>query len=163
MATKIGPLQGVKVVEVCMFQQAPVCFAMMADMGADVVKIEPPKTGELGRRLGPFHSSGIGGYFENNNRSKRSLTIDYRKKEGLDILYRLASKADVFAQNYRPGVAARRGFAYEDIVGLDITMDVTAAVHSTKSRCHHTKNKQHIAQTQSFGIFQCLTVKKLHR
>lgn len=119
MATKIGPLQGVKVVEVCMFQQAPVCFAMMADMGADVIKIEPPKTGELGRRLGPFHSSGIGGYFENNNRSKRSLTIDFRKKEGLEILHQLAGKADVFAQNYRPGVAERRGFAYEDIVKVN--------------------------------------------
>lgn len=109
------PLEGVKVVEVCMFQQAPVCFAMMADMGADVIKVEPPVTGELGRRLGPMGKYGLRGYFENNNRGKRSLAIDYTKPEGLSVLYRLAKDCDIFAQNYRPGVARRRGFAYEDI------------------------------------------------
>jgi crotonobetainyl-CoA:carnitine CoA-transferase CaiB-like acyl-CoA transferase len=97
-----------------MFQQVPVAFSMMADLGAEVIKIEPPGTGERGRKLMQT-GEGISPYFETNNRGFKGLTLNIQTKKGLDILYKLVKDADIFAQNFRPGVAERHHFAYEDL------------------------------------------------
>lgn len=113
------PLEGVKCVCLTVFQQGPVAFSMMADLGAEVIKIERPGTGERGRGIFNFPDFPISPYFETNNRGFKSIALDIKKKKGLEILYKLVKDADVFAQNLRPGAAQRNHFAYEDLVKIN--------------------------------------------
>jgi crotonobetainyl-CoA:carnitine CoA-transferase CaiB-like acyl-CoA transferase len=113
------PLAGVKCVCCIMFQQVPAAFTMMADLGAEVIKIEPPGVGEQGRGFQKYPGMYLSSYFETNNRGFKSVTLNLKTKKGLEILYQLAKDADIFAENFRPGVAARNHFAYEDIVKIN--------------------------------------------
>lgn len=115
MVEKRGPLDGVKAVACTMFQAGPVCFSHMADLGAEVIKIEQPGTGELGRGLQKSPNFPLSPYFETNNRGQKSLTLNLRLPEAREVLYKLVKNADVFGQNFRPGAAERNGFGYEDI------------------------------------------------
>jgi len=102
-----------------MFQQAPVAFSMMADLGAEVIKIERPGTGERGRRLLSIPELPLSPYFETNNRGFKGITLNIQKEKSKEILYKLVKDADIFAQNFRPGVAERHGFAYEDLIKVN--------------------------------------------
>jgi len=108
-------LEGVKCVGIIALQQLPVAFSMLADLGAEVIKIERPGMGDRGRKLLLFHGIPLSPYFETNNRGFKSLTLDVQKKKGLEILYKLVKDADIFAENLRPGVADRHHFAYENL------------------------------------------------
>ena len=119
MSEKRRPLEGVKCICIIMFQQAPVAFSMMADLGAEVVKIERPGTGERGRGLGLTPDFPLSFYFETNNRGMKGITLNIQHEKGREILYKLVKDADIFAQNFRPGVAERRGFAYEDLIKVN--------------------------------------------
>ncbi len=113
------PLEGVKCVCAIMFQQAPVAFSMMADLGAEVIKIERPGTGERGRGLLKQQELPLSPYFETNNRGFKGITLNIQHEKSSEILYKLVKDADIFAQNFRPGVAERRGFAYEDLIKVN--------------------------------------------
>ena len=115
MAESRLPLEGVKCVCIIMFQQLPVAFSMMADLGAEVIKIEPPVTGERGRKLLLYPGMPISPYFETNNRGFKGITLNIQKEKGTEILYKLVKDADIFGQNFRPGVAERNHFAYNDL------------------------------------------------
>jgi crotonobetainyl-CoA:carnitine CoA-transferase CaiB-like acyl-CoA transferase len=99
-------LEGIRVIDLTQYQQGPIATQMLADMGAEVIKVEPRGTGDPGRQLGPY-------YFQANDRNKKSITVDTRTEKGKEIVYRLVENADIFAQNFRPGVADRLGFGYE--------------------------------------------------
>jgi len=113
------PLEGLLVLDWTIWQQGPVCSAMLGDMGARVIKIEQRGTGDPGRYLvgagGVDTSDRPNWYFEANNRNKESIEVDLKKPEGRDVVLALAEKADVFVQNYRLGVAGRLGLGYEDL------------------------------------------------
>ena len=111
------PLDGLRVIDLTQAMAAPYCTMNLADMGADVIKVEPPG-GEETRR-GSVQKNGHSGSFNAINRNKRSLTVDLKKPEGVEIIHRLARTADVFVQNYRPGAARRLGVAYEDLHALN--------------------------------------------
>ncbi len=113
------PLEGVKCVCVIMFQQGPVAFSMMADLGAEVIKIEPPGTGERGRQLLQVEGLPLSPYFETNNRGFKCITLNFQKPKGQEILYKLVKDADIFAQNFAPGVPERHHFAYEDLIKVN--------------------------------------------
>ncbi len=113
------PLEGVKCVCIIMFQQAPVAFSMMADLGAEVIKIERPGTGERGRGLLKMPGIPLSPYFETNNRGFKGITLNIQHEKSHEILAKLVKDADIFAQNFRPGVAERRGFAYEDLIKVN--------------------------------------------
>jgi len=119
MSTTRRPLEGVKCICITTFQQATVAFSMMADLGAEVVKIERPVTGERGRGLLLEPEFPLSPYFETNNRGFKGITLNIQSKKGQEILYKLVKDADIFAQNFRPGVAERRGFAYEDLIKVN--------------------------------------------
>jgi crotonobetainyl-CoA:carnitine CoA-transferase CaiB-like acyl-CoA transferase len=109
-----GPLDGVRAVACSTAQAGTVPYVLMADLGAEVIKIEPPGVGDNSRRsnvMEGFPSV----YFETNNRGVKSLTLDLKTKEGREILYTLVKDADIFGQNFRPGAAEKNGFGYEDI------------------------------------------------
>ncbi len=110
------PRAGILVLDWTIWQQGPVCSAMLGDMGADVIKIEQRGTGDPGRWIVAAAGQDMAGrpnwYFEANNRNKRSITLDLKKPEGVEVVHALAEKADVFVQNFRKGVAARNGLDY---------------------------------------------------
>jgi crotonobetainyl-CoA:carnitine CoA-transferase CaiB-like acyl-CoA transferase len=111
------PLEGIRVLDWTIWQQGPVCSAMLGDMGADVIKIEQAGTGDPGRWLlaagGHDTSDKPNWYFEANNRNKRSITLDLKQPEAVEVVLALAAKSDVFVQNFRKGVADRLGINYE--------------------------------------------------
>jgi crotonobetainyl-CoA:carnitine CoA-transferase CaiB-like acyl-CoA transferase len=109
-----GPLQGVKVVACSTAQAGTVPYMLMADLGAEVIKIEVPGVGDNSRRstvLPGMPST----YFETNNRGVKSLTLNLKELEGRDILKKLVVEADIFGQNFRPGAAEKNGFGYEEL------------------------------------------------
>jgi crotonobetainyl-CoA:carnitine CoA-transferase CaiB-like acyl-CoA transferase len=107
------PLDGIRVIDWTIWQQGPVASVMLADLGAEVIKIEERVGGDPGR--GMLRSAGLdfrdrpNFYFEANNRNKKSLAVDLKKPAGVEIVRRLADRADVFVQNFRKGVAERLG------------------------------------------------------
>src|SRR5438874_11925018 len=114
MSEPHGPLQGVRVVACSTAQAGTVPYMLMADLGAEVIKIEVPEGGDNSRGstvLPGFPST----YFETNNRGVRSLTLNLKTEEGRDILKKLVARADIFGQNFRPGAAEKNGYGYDDL------------------------------------------------
>lgn len=114
MENKTGPLQGVKVVACSTAQAGTVPYMLMADLGADVIKVEMPGTGDPSRTAGELKGH-ISSFFETNNRGVKSITLNLKTDEGRAILHRLIKDADVFGQNFRPGAAEKNGFGYEEL------------------------------------------------
>jgi crotonobetainyl-CoA:carnitine CoA-transferase CaiB-like acyl-CoA transferase len=109
-----GPLQGVKVVACSTAQAGTVPYMMMADLGAEVIKIEVPEGGDTSR--GSTVLPGLPStYFETNNRGVKSVTLNLKAEEGRQILRELVAQADIFGQNFRPGAAEKNGFGYEEL------------------------------------------------
>ncbi len=108
-----GPLDGVRVIDLTSMISGPLATMMLADQGADVIKVEPPH-GDHSRRVAT-RRGGFSASFLNNNRNKRSVVLDLKKPQGLAALKKLVADADVFIQNFRPGVAARIGIG-EDVL-----------------------------------------------
>ncbi|HYC47214.1 MAG TPA: CoA transferase [Burkholderiales bacterium] len=109
-----GPLDGVKVVACSTAQAGTVPYALMADLGAEVIKIEVPGKGDNSRGSSIF--PGLPStYFETNNRGVKSVTLNMKLPEAREILHRLVARADIFGQNFRPGAAEKNGFGYEDL------------------------------------------------
>ncbi|MFC2066364.1 CaiB/BaiF CoA transferase family protein [Chloroflexota bacterium] len=109
------PLDGIGVVDLSRVMAGPYCTMMLADMGADVIKIEMPGKGDDTRFWGPPFINGESAYFLSINRNKKSLTLDLSKNEGKDILSSLIEKKDIVMENFRPGVMDRLGFGYEQV------------------------------------------------
>jgi crotonobetainyl-CoA:carnitine CoA-transferase CaiB-like acyl-CoA transferase len=114
------PLEGIRVLDWTIWQQGPVSTMMLGDLGAEVIKIEDRVGGDPGRgvmSIGGATTSTAGNrnYFETNNRHKKSITLDLKKPEGRDIVYKLIERSDVFVQNFRKGVAGRLGLDYQTL------------------------------------------------
>src|SRR5258705_12287646 len=109
------PLPNLRVLEFCLATMGPGAGMLLADLGADVVKIEPSPDGDTTRRLRGFAA----GFFYAFNRNKRSVAIDLKSDEGRRLVHRLATKADVVIENYGPGTMERLGWGYADLSGLN--------------------------------------------
>ena len=101
----MGKLAGIRVIDLSQFLPGPMLTMMMAEQGADVVKVEPP-SGDPARQMAPFEN-GQSVWFRNLNRGKRSLRLDLKSDAGREELTRLIADADVFVEGFRPGVMAR--------------------------------------------------------
>ncbi|MBY4599074.1 CoA transferase [bacterium BD-1] len=113
-----GPLAGVRIVDVTAVLMGPSATQMLADLGADVIKIEPPG-GDKTRAIGPMGDRNMGPIFLGVNRNKRSLVLDLKKPEGLQALMKLAETADVLTYNVRPAAMARLGLTYEALSAIN--------------------------------------------
>lgn len=109
------PLEGIRVLDLTIWQQGPQASAMLADMGADVIKIEAPKAPDPGRRFLRYRPLGLSPYFEAHNRNKRSLAIDLKHPKGKEVFMRMLERADVFIHNTRGGSIERLGLDYETV------------------------------------------------
>ena len=101
-----GPLNGVRVVDFTTMIAGPYGTMILADQGADVIKVEAPAASDHARSAG-YTQRHFSATFVNNNRNKRSIAIDVKQSHGLEVLLKLVATADVFVQNFRPGVMAR--------------------------------------------------------
>lgn len=110
-----GLLDGIRVLDVSRVLTGPYCSLMLADLGADVVKIELPGRGDDTRAWGPPFQGGESAYFLSINRNKRSVTVNLKTPEGRRIVLDLAARSDVFLENFAPGVAERLGLGYEAV------------------------------------------------
>ena len=107
-----GPLEGYRIIDVTTVIAGPFATMILADQGADVIKVEAPNRPDYTRSAG-YDSDGLTAAFLNNNRNKRSITIDLKTAAGREALQRLVATADVFIQNFRPGVVDRLGIGEE--------------------------------------------------
>ncbi len=113
-----SPLSGLKVLDLSRFIAGPLCAMLLGDLGADVLKVERPRTGEDARLVGPY----IGEesiYFMMFNRNKRSMTLDFRNPRSQALLRDLAAKADVLVENFRPGTMEKMGCGWEDLRAIN--------------------------------------------
>ena len=106
------PLAGMVVLDLSQIMAGPICTMTLADMGADVIKVEKPQGGDDARRMGPPFIQGWSAGFLAVNRNKRSLALDLRQDLGRELFHRLLERADVVIENFRPGVMARLGLDY---------------------------------------------------
>lgn len=107
-----GPLENITVLDLSQGAAGPTCSMYLGDLGADVIKVEPPG-GEWGRGLGPPFVEGVAAAFLGMNRNKRSIVVDLKKPDGPEVILRLAERCDIALESFRPGVADRLGTGYE--------------------------------------------------
>ncbi|MGL5257212.1 MAG: CaiB/BaiF CoA transferase family protein [Proteocatella sp.] len=105
-------LEGLKVIDLTRVLAGPYATMLLADFGAEIIKIEVPKTGDDSRAFGPY-VNGESAYFMSINRNKKSITLNLKTEEGKDILKKLVSQADVLVENFRPGTMEKLGLGYE--------------------------------------------------
>ena len=112
--TSAGPLSGITVVDLSRILAGPYCTLLMAEMGARVIKVEPPKGGDDARAYGPF-VNGRSTYFASVNRGKESIALDLKADADRKIFEKLLAKADVLVENFRPGTMEKLGFGWEQL------------------------------------------------
>src|SRR5262245_20672297 len=107
------PLDGIRVLDLSQIVAGPACTRVLADLGADVIKVESPN-GDMSRTVPPF-VEGVGALFAQLNAGKRNVSIDIRQDEGAQLVGHLAERSDVLVENYRPGALARHGLGYDTL------------------------------------------------
>ncbi|GAA1790492.1 hypothetical protein HC028_00390 [Planosporangium flavigriseum] len=114
-----APFTGITVLDLTHFVAGPWCTMLLADLGANVIKVEPPGRGEIARTMGSVFAGGESAIYLGFNRNKRSLALDLKTDEGREVVHRLVRTADVLVHNLRPGTAERLGVGYEQVAGLN--------------------------------------------
>jgi len=145
-----GPLEGIRVLDFTIAQQGPYATLLMADMGAEVIKVEQPGRGEIGRLLGMDRKRGFSAYFLAINRGKKSLTLDLKSEKGREVALRLARDCDVVVHNFRPGVMERLGLGYEAFQQVNPRIIYAgASAFGTKGRLGRKPGNDILAQAMS--------------
>ena len=144
-----GPLAGIRVLDFTRYQQGPYATSLLADMGAEVIKVEPRVDGEWGRQT-ERDESGFSAYFESYNRSKQSITLDIRTPQGKEIVERLVPRVDVLVENFRPDYMERIGLGYERLRTLNPRLIYAAAsAFGSRGPLATRPGYDHIAQAVS--------------
>ncbi len=113
-ARKRGPIEGIRVLDFTRVLSGPSCTRILSDLGADVIKIEPPE-GDLSRRLG-YRRAGMSSYYMQQNCGKRNVSIDLKTRKGQELARRLSARCDVLVENFRPGVMESLGLGPDDLL-----------------------------------------------
>lgn len=132
--TIMGPLTGLRVVDITSVLMGPYATQILGDFGADVIKVEAPD-GDLVRQIGPTRSKGMGPMYLNVNRSKRSISLDLKQEAGREALLRLLPDADILAYNIRPQAMARLGLPADDIMRANPRLIQAAMVGHGRALC----------------------------
>ena len=122
-----GPLDGIRIVDLTTMASGPLATSILADQGADVIKVEALERGDALRTIGPSRG-GLSALFTSLNRNKRSIAIDLHTPRGVALLDRLVARADVFVQNFRPGAVERMGVGADRYRALHPELDRKSVV-----------------------------------
>jgi CoA:oxalate CoA-transferase len=109
-----GPLSGITIIDLSRILAGPYCTLLLAELGARVIKVEPPQQGDDARQYGPF-KNGKSAYFASVNRGKESIALDLKSSAGREIFERLLDKADALVENFRPGTMEKLGYGWESL------------------------------------------------
>ncbi len=110
------PLAGIRILDLTQALGGPFATRILGDLGAEVIKVEQPGTGDQSRQFGPHFLNGESAYFLGFNRNKKGITLDLQKPQGREVLYRLVALSDVAIDNFRPAVLDKLGLQYETLV-----------------------------------------------
>ena len=113
-----GPLDGIRILDLCTIYSGPICASILGDQGADVVKVESP-AGDFMRTPAGVSRNGVGAAFAMMNRNKRSIVLDLKTADGKAVFEKLVETADVVIENYRPGVMERLGIGYDTLKAIN--------------------------------------------
>ena len=113
-----GPLTGIKVIDLSTMISGPLAGMMLADQGAEVIKVESPGMGDMMRHIGT-QKNGMTGIYALHNRGKKSLVVDLKHETGKEVLRKLITESDVLIQNFRPGAMDRLGFGYKEVAAIN--------------------------------------------
>lgn len=152
------PLAGIKVIDFTRVYSGPYCTMMMADLGAEVIKIEKNGTGDDTHWFAP-RKDGESGYFTYLNRNKKSLALDLKKKESVDIVKKLASWADIVVENFSPGVVDRLGIGYEALKEVNPRI-IYGSISGFGQTGPYRKKPAYDVVCQAMGGFMALTGEK---
>lgn len=119
MAEQTGPLSGLRVIEMGVLLAGPYCGQLLADMGAEVIKIEQPVVGDPMRQWGREKPHGKSLWWPVVARNKKSITLNLREQEGQEIVKRLVADADILIENFRPGTMERWGLGWSDLSAIN--------------------------------------------
>ena len=108
------PLEDIRVLDLSHALAGPFCSTMLADFGAEVIKLEPPGAGDIARAWGSPLPGGETSYFVSLHRNKKGIEVDLKRPEGKELFFKLVERCDVVLENYRTGALARLGLAYEE-------------------------------------------------
>lgn len=111
----VRPLEGIKVLDLSRALAGPYCTMMLADMGAEIIKVEIPGRGDDSRAWGPPFIEGESAYFMSVNRNKKSLTLNLKKEKSREIIHKLIKQSDVIIENFRPGTMEKLGLSYNNV------------------------------------------------
>src|SRR5262245_2653367 len=114
-----GPLAGVRVLDASRVLAGPFCGQVLGDLGADVIKVERPGSGDETRAWGPPFAGPLSAYYLSCNRNKRGITLDLGKPEGVGVLRELVKRSDVLLENFRAGSADRLGLSPDKLLALN--------------------------------------------
>jgi crotonobetainyl-CoA:carnitine CoA-transferase CaiB-like acyl-CoA transferase len=151
-----GPLSGTRVVDLTRALAGPYCALLLGDMGADVIKIELPGSGDETRQWGPPFVAGESSYFMSVNRNKRSVTLNLKSSEGLEALRRLTKSADVLVENFRPGTMERLGLGWDSAHQLNPAL-IFCSVSGFGQTGPRAKQPAYDGIVQGMGGIQFLT------
>ena len=146
-----GPLDGVRVLEATSYGAGPFCGTVLADFGAESIKIEPPGRGDPVRQLGPFvggqPGADAGSWYLSINRNKRGITLDLRQAEGREVFRELLAQVDILVENFTPGVMARWGLDYASLAAdYPRLIYVSVSGFGQFGPWHHRKGFDPVAQ-----------------
>lgn len=122
----MGPLKGIRVLDLTRVLAGPYCTMLLADLGAEVIKVEMPGSGDDSRHFGPF-LNGESAYFMSLNRNKQSVTLNLKSETGKEMLRELVKQVDVLVENFKPGTMARLGLDYEQLKELNPSLIYAAS------------------------------------
>ena len=142
-------LDGIKVLDLSLFLPGPTLTQLMADQGADVIKLEPAGSGEPNREIGQKRN-GVSVYFSNTHRGKRSLQLDLKSDASRELAHKLAARADVVIEAFRPGVAKRLAMSYEDLAPLNPGL-VYASLSAFGQSGPYVKKPAHDLATEAYA------------
>ncbi|MBV9897687.1 MAG: CoA transferase [Chloroflexi bacterium] len=151
-----GPLSGIRVIDLTRALAGPYCTLLLGDMGADVIKIELPGSGDETRQWGPPFVAGESSYFMSVNRNKRSVTLDLKSTAGVEALRRLTQSSDVLVENFRPGTMDRLGLGWDRARELNSSL-VYCAISGFGQDGPRAKQPAYDGILQGMGGVQFLT------